>query len=267
MPTILELMNLRGRRALVTGAAGHIGMVTAQVLAELGAELLLVDRPGTDFRQVVEDCSRHGSGSVATYECDLETQSDRDGLMRRISTEVSGLAILVNNAGFVGTTGLAGWIGDFQHQTTESWRRALEVNLTAVFDLCRGLAPMLTRGGHGSIVNMTSIYGFLGPDHRLYAGTAMGNPAAYAASKGGLIQLTRWLATTLAPSIRVNCISPGGVLRDQPGSFVGRYEAKTPLGRMATEDDLRGAIAYLASDLSAYCTGHNLVVDGGWSAW
>jgi NAD(P)-dependent dehydrogenase (short-subunit alcohol dehydrogenase family) len=95
----------------------------------------------------------------------------------------------------------------------------------------------------------------------------MGNPAAYAASKGGLIQLSRWLATTLAPSIRVNCISPGGVLRDQPEIFVKRYEAHTPLGRMATEDDLRGAIAYLATDLSAYCTGHDLVVDGGWSAW
>lgn len=95
----------------------------------------------------------------------------------------------------------------------------------------------------------------------------MGNPAAYGVSKGGLIQLTRWLSTTLAPSVRVNCISPGGVARGQAEEFVRRYELRTPLGRMATEDDLRGAIAYLASDLSAYCTGHNLVVDGGWSAW
>jgi len=95
----------------------------------------------------------------------------------------------------------------------------------------------------------------------------MANPAAYAASKGGLLQLTRWLATTLAPKIRVNAISPGGIARNQPSSFVERYEARTPLGRMATEDDFRGAIAYLASDMSAYVTGQNLRVDGGWGSW
>jgi NAD(P)-dependent dehydrogenase (short-subunit alcohol dehydrogenase family) len=95
----------------------------------------------------------------------------------------------------------------------------------------------------------------------------MGNPAAYAASKGGLIQLTRWLATTIAPDVRVNVISPGGVYRNQPKKFVKRYVAKTPLGRMAIEEDFKGVIAYLASDLSAYVTGQNIIVDGGWTAW
>ena len=95
----------------------------------------------------------------------------------------------------------------------------------------------------------------------------MGSPAAYAASKGGLLQLTRWLSTVLAPDVRVNSISPGGVARGQPESFVTRYVARTPLRRMATEEDFKGAIAYLASDLSAYVTGENIVVDGGWSAW
>jgi NAD(P)-dependent dehydrogenase (short-subunit alcohol dehydrogenase family) len=101
----------------------------------------------------------------------------------------------------------------------------------------------------------------------LYEGTAMGNPAAYAASKGGLLQLTRWLATTVAPQVRVNSISPGGVWRNQPESFVERYKARTPLARMATEDDFRGAIAFLASDLSGYVTGQDLAVDGGWGVW
>ena len=95
----------------------------------------------------------------------------------------------------------------------------------------------------------------------------MGNPAAYAASKAGLIQLTRWSATTLAKSVRVNTLSPGGVFRNQPEIFVKRYTEKTPLGRMATEDDFRGAIAYLATDLSSYVTGQNLSVDGGWGIW
>lgn len=95
----------------------------------------------------------------------------------------------------------------------------------------------------------------------------MGNPAAYAASKGGLIQLTRWLATTLAPKIRVNSVSPGGIARNQPDSFVSRYEALTPLARMGTEEDFAGIIAFLASNLSAWVTGQNIAVDGGWSAW
>ncbi len=112
-----------------------------------------------------------------------------------------------------------------------------------------------------------SIYGMVGPDFSLYAGTSMGNPAAYAASKGGLLQLTRYLATALAPRVRVNAITPGGIVRGQPPAFIERYVAKTPLGRMATEEDFKGAIAYLASDLSRYVTGQNLVVDGGWTAW
>ena len=107
----------------------------------------------------------------------------------------------------------------------------------------------------------------VGPDMRLYENTPVGNPAAYAASKGGLLQLTRWLATVLAPDVRVNAITPGGVWRDQPTEFYERYVGSTPLRRMATEEDLKGAVAYLASDLSAYVTGHNLVVDGGWTAW
>ena len=95
----------------------------------------------------------------------------------------------------------------------------------------------------------------------------MGNPSAYAASKGGLVQLTRWLATVLAPKVRVNSISPGGVFRDQPDEFCQRYIERTPMRRMATEEDLKGAIAYLATDLSSYVTGHNLIVDGGWTTW
>ena len=121
--------------------------------------------------------------------------------------------------------------------------------------------------GKGAIINIASIYGSYGPDWSLYEGTNMSNPSAYCASKGGLIQFTRWLATTIAPRIRVNTISPGGVFRNQQEAFVQRYEAKTPLGRMAKEDDFRGAIAYLASDLSKYVTGQNLAVDGGWGIW
>jgi len=95
----------------------------------------------------------------------------------------------------------------------------------------------------------------------------MAQPAGYAASKGGVIQLTRYLATMMCPAVRVNCVSPGGIFRNQPEVFVSRYNARTPLSRMGTEEDLKGAVTYLVSDMSAYVTGHNLVVDGGWTAW
>ncbi len=172
---------------------------------------------------------------------------------------------MINNAAFVGESNLEGWTEDFDKQSVETWKRAVEVNLTAPFHLCQAFTPLLKKSKVGSIINIASIYGANAPDYSLYEGTDMGNPAGYSASKGGLIQLTRWLSTTIAPDVRVNSISPGGVWRNQSRRFVDRYEFKTPLGRMATEEDFKGIVAYLSSDLSSYVTGQNIVVDGGWS--
>jgi len=265
--TIKQLMNLKGRRALVTGATGGLGRVMIDTLAELGANLVLVDRPGADFQNLVETLQQRWGVKIQHRHCDLEQQGHRAELMNWLKSSGEGLNILINNAAFVGTSELQGWAVPFEEQTVETWRRALEVNLTAVFDLCQGLTPLLKVAESASIINVASIYGQYGPDWSLYEGTSMSNPAAYGASKGGLVQFTRWLATTIAPHVRVNAISPGGVFRNQPEEFVQRYKTRTPLGRMATEDDFRGAVAYLASDLSRYVTGQNLAVDGGWGVW
>ncbi len=267
MTTIKELSNLKGRRALITGATGGLGRIMADTLAELGADLVLVDLPDSDFDNLSAILTERWGVKIECRVCDLEQQAQRTDLMDSLKSSGQSLNILINNAAFVGTSDIQGWAVPFEQQTIETWRRALEVNLTAIFDLCQGLTPLLKAAEGASIINIASIYGLYGPDWKLYEGTDMSNPAAYGASKGGLIQLTRWLATTIAPRIRVNTISPGGVFRNQHESFVQRYEAKTPLGRMATEDDFRGAIAYLASDLSKYVTGHNLAVDGGWGIW
>jgi len=267
MKKIADLMSLHGRRALITGATGGIGQEMAVTIAELGGSLLLVDRPGSDYESIKQKILDNWNVEIECIDCDLENEDARIALINMINKDEQGLDILINNAAFVGTSGLEGWVTDFENQSIETWRRAMEVNLTSAFHLSQGCAPLLRKSKKSSIVNIASIYAINGPDYSLYDGTDMGNPAAYAVSKGGLIQLTRWLATTLAPDIRVNAISPGGVLRNQPKEFIQRYNARTPLGRMATEEDFKGVIAYLASDLSQYVTGQNLLVDGGWTIW
>jgi len=267
MTTIKELSDLRGRRALITGATGGLGKVMTDTLAELGADLILVDRPESDFDTLGLNLTKRWGVNVDCHACDLEQQSQRKELMASLKNDYQSINILINNAAFVGKSDLQGWALPFEKQTVETWRRALEVNLTAIFDICQAITPMLKISEGASIINIASIYGQYGPDWSLYEGTSMSNPAAYSASKGGLIQFTRWLATTISPEVRVNAISPGGIFRNQPELFVSRYEDKTPLGRMATEDDFRGVVAYLASDLSKYVTGQNICVDGGWGVW
>lgn len=267
MTTFKSLSDLSGRTALITGAAGGLGKVFSETLAELGCDLILVDLPGTSLELFAKELQSSWNIKSKAIFCDLEKEVDRKGLVKDVLHDYGHLNVLINNAGFVGSSSLEGWSTSFENQSIETWRRAFEVNLTAPFELCQGFAALMKESEGASIINIASIYGHLGPDWRLYEGTEMGNPAAYSSSKGALIQFTKWLSTTLAPSVRANAVCPGGVRRDQPKEFIDRYELKTPLGRMAKEDDLRGIIGYLASDLSAYVTGQSISVDGGWSAW
>jgi len=265
MRTITELIDLRGRTALITGATGGIGQEAALTIAELGGDLILVDQPDSNYDQIKQNILDKWSVDIKCIDCDLEYKSSRLELIKSIVQNNENLDILINNAAFVGESDLEGWIEDFDKQTVETWNRAIEVNLTAPFHLSQAFTPLLKKSGNGSIINIASIYGINAPDYSLYKDTSMGNPAAYSASKGGLIQLTRWLATTVSPEIRVNSISLGGIWRNQPSIFVKRYCSKTPLGRMGHEEDIQGAIAYLASELSLYVTGENIVIDGGWT--
>jgi NAD(P)-dependent dehydrogenase (short-subunit alcohol dehydrogenase family) len=262
--TLTDLADLSGRRTVITGGAGHLGRVMAQTLAGMGADLVLVDLDSEKLEGIGEELKNRFSSVVQTISCDLESEEERGDLAKTV-LEAGEINVLINNAAFVGTTELSGWAEPFEKQTLVAWRRAMEVNLTAAFHLCQLFAPALKVCRGSSIINVGSIYGSIAPDWSLYEGTDMANPAAYGVSKAGLVQLTKWLASTLAPSVRVNSISLGGIERGQPQAFIGRYIKKTPLCRMACEKDIIGAIAFLSSDLSSYVTGHNLSVDGGWS--
>ena len=267
MRSVMELLDLTGRTALVTGGVGHIGSVVGETLRELGANVAVLDIDHIACQERADVLSKIGDGKTVAVACDLTDELATRAAIHTVVDELGRLDILIHCAAYVGTTQVAGWSVPFDQQTIDAWDAAMRVNLTSAFVMVQEARESLESSGKGSVVLFGSIYGISGPDMGLYTDTDMANPAAYGASKGGILQLTRHLSTVLAPRIRVNAISPGGVARGQPQVFQERYVKRTPMGRLATEEDLKGAVAYLASDLSAYVTGHNLVVDGGWTAW
>ena len=262
-----KLFSLTGKKIAITGASGHLGCALASIVAEAGADLYLIDRDAAGLDSLATALEDNHPGSVDVFVADLEDERSRAGFVTALARKTSHIDGVVHNAAFVGTNDLEGWAVGFKDQSLEAWRRALEVNVTAPFHLTQLLLPLLEAADRPSVVNIGSIHGIVGPDWRLYEGLQMAAPAAYAASKAALIQLTKSLATTLAPSIRSNSVSPGGLERSQPAEFIDRYEARTPMGRMGKETDIVGAIVYLLSDASSYVTGQNIVVDGGYSTW
>lgn len=260
-----NIFSLVGRKILVTGGNGHLGKAIIAHLLSEGAQVYSIDVEGA----VAEDSTAIVShyASLEFFRVNLELASEREAFVAALSQVTHYLDGIVHCAAFVGTSQLQGWSVPPSSQTTETWRSALEVNLTAPFHLTQLLIPLLNAAENPSVIGIGSIYGHVGPDWRLYEDLDMANPAAYAASKGGLSQLFRWFATSLAPKIRVNVISPGGISRAQPLEFKARYVDRTPLRRMATEGDIIGAVVFLLSDASSYVTGQDLVIDGGFTTW
>lgn len=265
MKTIRELGNLTDRIVLITGGAGNLGKAMAEALAEEGASIVFLDMNVDQVEALAKEYSDRFPANHYGLVVDLADKKAIEAVPELIEEKYGKLDVLVNCAALVGSSGLKGWATPFEEQDINTWEQALEVNLTAPFYLVRLLQPLLERSQNPCIINVSSIYGVSGQKMSMYEGMGYLTPGAYAASKGGLVQLTRYLATVLAPKIRVNCISPGGIERAQNSKFVERYENLTPLNRMATEEDFKGVALFLASDLSAYVTGQNIVVDGGWS--
>ena len=266
MKSVAELLGLKGRVAVITGGAGHIGLAAGESLAEQGAAVVVVVLDEAACAARAQDLSARFNVEALPLAIDLARDDAATVIVSRTLERFGRLDVLINNAAYVGTSGLSGYSVPFAQQTAAAWEAALRVNLTAAFLLSQAAAPALTQQ-RGSIINVGSIYGVTGPVMSLYEGTPLGNPAAYAASKGGLLQLTRYLSTVLAPHVRANAVCPGGIARNQDPTFVARYVARTPLQRMGSEQDLKGAFAFLAGDAAAYITGQTLMVDGGWTAW
>lgn len=266
--SVHQLTDLSGRKVVLTGGAGYVGLAVGEALVELGATVAIVDRDAKACEERAATLSQlQKKGGTVPLGCDLRDEEATRRMIRDAIKKLGGLDILIHCAAYVGTTTVPGWAVPFDQQTVQAWDEAVRVNLTSAFIMVQEARAALEASGHGSVILFGSTYGLVAPDMRLYEDTTMANPAGYGASKGGLLQLTRYLATVLAPKIRVNAVTPGGIHRNEPKIFQQRYVARTPLKRMANEEDMKGAVVYLASDLSAYVTGHNLVIDGGWTTW
>ena len=261
--------DLTGRVALITGAANILGPEFAAALAEFGARLALADINAEACSRVAQEIGEaHGTKTLAIV-TDVADEPAVAAMVEQVLSAFGCIDILINAAATKSPDYFRPLIG----YRLEYWNQVMAVNLTGMFLCTKHVVPHFIDQKQGNIINIASIYGVVGPDPRIYEGSwyldqQINTPPVYAASKGGVVNFTRYLATTLAMhNIRANCITPGGVFSGQNETFVERYSTRVPLGRMANRQELRGAILFLASDASSYVTGHNLVVDGGLTAW
>lgn len=252
---------LDGKSALVTGGAGLLGRAFVRSLAEQGARVFIgeIDSPAA------EDARADMAGlAVEVLPLDIRSEASVAHAVAEAAARSGGrLDIMVNNA----YPRTADWGRKFEDIPAESWRSNVDMHMNGYFLCCRAAGEHMKARGGGSVVNLGSIYGMVGPDFGIYEGTGITNPAAYAAIKGGILNLTRYLASLYGPhGVRFNSLSPGGILDGQDARFVEQYNRRCPMRRLATVEDITGGMVFLASDASRYVTGHNLVMDGGWTA-
>lgn len=272
MNELPELFRLDGRVAVITGGAGLLGAEFCRTLATAGASVVVADIDQPAAEALAGALSQDGLSCLALG-VDVSLPESVARMVAATLEAYQRLDILVNAAvvdpKFDPQHG--GHTNSFEDYPLEAWNQALAVNLTGAFLCCQAaVCPMLAQG-KGAIINLSSIYGITAPDQRLYqrgAELPQYKPVYYPVTKTAVLGLTTYLAAYYAgKNIRVNAISPGGVYNGHDEDFVQVYSARTMLGRMAYKDDMNGALLFLASDASAYMTGANLVVDGGWSAW
>lgn len=255
-----DFSSLGDRVVVITGGSGHVGSSLAEAFLAHGSFVMTVDIAKSPDLGEVEGRHQHLTVDLT----DLVEVAD---LPSRVLAAFGRLDVVVCAAAFVGTSATDGWNVPFLKQDESIWSDVLKVNLTSNFTLIKAASEPLAAHGAGSVIFVSSMYALVAPQPLLYEGLPINNPAGYAVSKAGVTQLARWLSTAMAPDVRVNSVTPGGVSRSQDPEFVRRYEERTPMARMATEYDLVGPVLFLASDLACYVNGHDLVVDGGYSIW
>jgi gluconate 5-dehydrogenase len=265
---VFELFKLDNKVAIVIGGARTLGYDMALSLAQAGADLVITSRHVEQSKDAAEKITSLTGRRVLPLELDVRNENDVIKMVDTVLSEFKHIDILVNNAGNVTSKPEN---APFDVRPLELWKEVIDINLTGSF-LCSKhvVAKAMKPARSGCIINLGSVAGITGKDRRVYAGTDIGGSTLdYHSAKGGVINMTRDMAVYLAPyGIRVNCLSPGVFWRNQDEKFVKAYSNLIPMERFGQESkELNGAIVYLASEAASYVTGHNLVVDGGLTAW
>jgi NAD(P)-dependent dehydrogenase (short-subunit alcohol dehydrogenase family) len=267
---MMDLFSLKNKTAIVTGACGLLGSKHAEALADAGANVVVCDINQQACEKKANTLGNQHFGVAVDVTKPESLKSARDQILARYQH----IDILVNNAAIndmFENPLLAGKQSMFENYPLEMWDKSWQVNVTGVFLCSQIFGTPMAEQGSGSIINIASTYGMVGPDQSIYK-DKNGNHSfykspSYPATKGAIINFTRYLAAYWGlKGVRVNTLSPGGVENNQDDFFVKNYTDKTLLGRMATPSDYKGALIFLASQASSYMTGSNLVVDGGWTA-
>lgn len=274
----LDLFKLTGRAAIVTGGAGLLGGQFCRTLAQAGAQVVIADLNRLAGEELAQSLTGEGLSAVAV-QTDVTNPRSVQNMVAAAVNAFGRLDILVNSAALDPKFDPQQMANELAHPGTgafesfplAAWEQALAVNLTGAFLCCQAGVQTMLEQGSGVIVNLSSIYGLAGPDQRIYQPTGQPpryKPVYYSVTKAGILGLTRYLATYYAGrNIRANALTPGGVFNGHDEAFVQAYSARAVIGRMAEKDEMNGALLFLASDASAYMTGANLIVDGGWTAW
>lgn len=270
---VRDLFNLKNKNIIVAGGAGQIGFAFCEILADAGARVAILD---IDIKMASEKLDNVSNevirNNISVFKTDVTNQENIISVVKSVRKELGPLYGLVNSFHFKGNTRKldtdSKFFAPIEDYPVEAWDMVHDVNLRGTFLMTQACGPYFKENNIGVIVNISSTYGIVSANRSIYGDSGINSPVAYATSKAAIINFTRYIATHWAENnIRVNTLSPGGVYNNQSEQFVEKYLDHTPLGRMATANDYQGAILYLLSDASAYMTGANLVVDGGWTAW
>ena len=252
------------RVVVVNGGAGRIGSQMCLALADAGAKVVILDLDQQRAAEVAETITQSG-GQAIGIGADSTDQASLDAVLAQTVEQLGAPYGLVNATQYRGS----GFYGsDPADHPIDAWEQVFKVNVTGVLMACQTFGKSMIENGGGSIVNLSSTYGVVSADPRIYGESGVNSPISYAGSKSAILNMTRYLAIHWREkNIRVNTLIPGGVFDNQGDEFVKNYSARTPLGRMARAEEYQGATLFMLSDASSYMTGATVTVDGGWTAW
>lgn len=259
MSAIEKYFNIAEKKIIITGGYGYLGSGISKKLCEFGAKIIVVGKNKTKAESLLNECY----GNAIFYECDLQGKEDIKNIFRKIFDENGTIDVLINNANY-------SKLGRIENITDQDWEYSIDGSINNYFRCTREIFQYIKKPG-GKIINIASMYGIVSPNPEIYGETGFDNPAAYGAGKAAIIQFTKYAAVYFSKyGINVNSISPGpfpskNVQKDK--NFIDALSQKVPLKRIGKPEELVGAVLLLASEASSYITGHNLVVDGGWTIW